>query len=86
MTHDRYRRYGIKDEEGELDIDELMFNDSQDLEMRKMLIEKGFRDGMNGKLELTVDNLDYFEVHLPKIQIMRSTALDIIQKDDKKNF
>jgi len=86
MTHDRYRRYGIKDEEGELDIDELMFNDSQDLEMRKMLIEKGFRDGINGKLELTVDNLDYFEVHLPKIQIMRSTALDIIQKDDKKNF
>lgn len=29
ITHDRYRRYGIKDEEGKLDIDELMFNDTQ---------------------------------------------------------
>ena len=35
---------------------------------------KGFRDGISGKAEMTVDNLDYYKVHVPKLQECRKTA------------
>ena len=61
-VHDRYRRKAIGAHKPR-PINEFLLSSEQDLKLHEWLTELGFRDGCTGLKELTVDGLDYLEVH-----------------------
>ena len=61
-VHSRYRRRAIGVHKPP-PLDDLLLNPERDLELHQWLTELGFRDGCSGKNELSVDGLDYHEVH-----------------------
>ena len=59
----------------------ILFNNKmlQDEKLNKLIAENGFRDGINGSLNMTIDNLDYYQVHKPKFESIQKIANDFQQ-------
>jgi len=77
MVHDRYIRNGLGSRH-EVVLEDFLMTDEQDEQLNNFIMKKGFPDGVTGKVAMTVDGLDYYTTHLPRLQAYRNIALTTV--------